>query len=212
MGDLSSPPVAMNYLSSSPVTRKSKPKVWMVSLSCELWVPHKSSHKSSGEKIRFRSGTPRGPNCSPYPPALRHPSVGIALNASIEIQLVPVAHLLSTQGSTFSHANQGTQLIVSMRLLFTNVEDMMKRSFSEWRAQRAAPAATAQLQAVDEGLARLARTPWPATYLGCTSVLVCPPCFFLVAADLSISTSPACCPVDGRRSRNCLACWLANLN
>ncbi|KAF5833366.1 P-loop containing nucleoside triphosphate hydrolase protein [Dunaliella salina] len=48
------------------------------------------------------------------------------------------------------------------------VEDMMKRSFSEWRAQRAAPAATAQLQAVDEGLARLARTPWPTTYLGCT--------------------------------------------
>jgi len=44
---------------------------------------------------------------------------------------------------------------------------MMKRSFSEWRAQRAAPAATAQLQVVDESLERLARMPWPTTYLGC---------------------------------------------
>ncbi|KAF5841458.1 NUC185 domain-containing protein [Dunaliella salina] len=48
------------------------------------------------------------------------------------------------------------------------VEDVMKCSFSEWRTQRAAPAAAQQLQAVEEGLLRLARTLWPPTNLGCT--------------------------------------------
>lgn len=50
----------------------------------------------------------------------------------------------------------------------TQVEDMMKRSFSEWRAQRSAPEAAARLTEVDAKLARMATLPWPHTYLGCT--------------------------------------------
>lgn len=45
---------------------------------------------------------------------------------------------------------------------------MMKRSFAEWRAQRSAPEAAAQLRAVDAALEALQGRPWPHCFAGCS--------------------------------------------
>ncbi|KAL6751486.1 NUC185 domain-containing protein [Haematococcus lacustris] len=55
-----------------------------------------------------------------------------------------------------------------MRVEDLKVEDMMKRSFAEFRAARSAPQALAALQAVSTALDRLAARPWPTCPAGCS--------------------------------------------
>ncbi|GIL78565.1 hypothetical protein Vretifemale_7979, partial [Volvox reticuliferus] len=55
-----------------------------------------------------------------------------------------------------------------LRVEDLKVEDMLKRSFAEFHAQRAAPAGAAELAAVEGELAAAAAAPWPATALGCS--------------------------------------------
>ncbi|KAG2427509.1 hypothetical protein HYH02_014555, partial [Chlamydomonas schloesseri] len=54
-----------------------------------------------------------------------------------------------------------------LRVEDLKVEDMLKRSFAEFHAQRSAPAGAAELAAVERELAAAAAAPWPATALGC---------------------------------------------
>ncbi|GIL59558.1 hypothetical protein Vafri_14316, partial [Volvox africanus] len=53
-----------------------------------------------------------------------------------------------------------------LRVEDLKVEDMLKRSFAEFHAQRAAPAGAAELAALEGELAAAAAAPWPATALG----------------------------------------------
>jgi antiviral helicase SKI2 len=46
------------------------------------------------------------------------------------------------------------------------VEDMLKRSFAEFHAQRAAPEALEGLHAGQQRLAALRARPWPSSFLG----------------------------------------------
>ncbi|EFJ42164.1 hypothetical protein VOLCADRAFT_107417 [Volvox carteri f. nagariensis] len=55
-----------------------------------------------------------------------------------------------------------------LRVEDLKVEDMLKRSFAEFHAQRAAPAGAAELSDVERRLAAAAAAPWPATSLGCS--------------------------------------------
>ncbi|PNW76952.1 hypothetical protein CHLRE_11g482483v5 [Chlamydomonas reinhardtii] len=54
-----------------------------------------------------------------------------------------------------------------LRVEDLKVEDMLKRSFAEFHAQRTAPAGAAELAAVEAELAAAAAAAWPATALGC---------------------------------------------
>ncbi|KXZ46609.1 hypothetical protein GPECTOR_42g820 [Gonium pectorale] len=55
-----------------------------------------------------------------------------------------------------------------LRVEDLKVEDMLKRSFAEFHAQRSAPAGAAELAALESQLAAAAAAPWPATSLGCS--------------------------------------------
>ncbi|KAG2484118.1 hypothetical protein HYH03_017069 [Edaphochlamys debaryana] len=54
-----------------------------------------------------------------------------------------------------------------LRVEDLKVEDMLKRSFAEFHAQRSAPAGAAELAGVEAALRAAAAAPWPATALGC---------------------------------------------
>jgi len=53
-------------------------------------------------------------------------------------------------------------------MLVWQVEDMLKRSFLEFHAQKAAPEALVALQKGRDALARLRSRPWPASLSGST--------------------------------------------
>ncbi|GFR45795.1 hypothetical protein Agub_g7250, partial [Astrephomene gubernaculifera] len=55
-----------------------------------------------------------------------------------------------------------------LRVEDLKVEDMLKRSFAEFHAQRSAPAGAAELAALTSQLAAAGAAGWPATGLGCS--------------------------------------------
>ena len=57
---------------------------------------------------------------------------------------------------------------VGLSVISAQVEDMLKRSFAEFHAQRAAPEAIEGLRLGQQRLAALRARPWPSSFLGTT--------------------------------------------
>lgn len=89
------------------------------------------------------------------------------------------------------------------------VEDMLRRSFAEFHAQRAQPELLAALEKGRAALGRLRARPWPASPLGSTRCVAATCCFLVVASCRleGIATFWECLP------RHCqLASHLDNLH